>query len=339
MERVLVTGGTGFIGRHLLKGLLARGYAVRALTRRDPPPTSSPGLEWVPGRLEDPASLQAALKGCEGVFHLAGLVQARTPAEFFRVNADGTARLVEAVAQTGRPMRLIYVSSLAAVGPARDDGAVDETTPPRPISPYGESKLRGEAYVRQAPPSVAWTILRPPVVYGPGDRAVLPYFRLAARGWHVFFGPPDRRFSLVYVQDLVEGIVRVYECAQTHGKVYFIADPRPYTWTDVAETMTRLFGYERPRRLTVPTGLLWVAAVLLEAWSVLRKRPTFFDRDKLRELLQSNWVCRVENLRQDTGFCPRYTLEEGFRETIAWYIAHGWISGPRRPIQVPLAGR
>ncbi|MDW7984985.1 MAG: NAD-dependent epimerase/dehydratase family protein, partial [Acidobacteriota bacterium] len=119
MERICVTGGTGFIGRHLLEALTAQGYAVRALTRRDPPARSLPGLEWVPGRLEDLASLRAALDSCNGVIHLAGLVQARTPAEFFRVNADGTARLVEAVVQTGRPMRLVYVSSLAAVGPAR----------------------------------------------------------------------------------------------------------------------------------------------------------------------------------------------------------------------------
>lgn len=338
MERVFVTGGTGFIGRHLLEALVARGYAVRALTRRDPPATSPPGLEWVLGRLEDPATLRTALDGCSGVIHLAGLVQARTPEEFFHVNADGTARLVEAVAQTGRPMRLIYISSLAAVGPAQDADAVDETTPPHPVSPYGESKLRGEAYVQQAPPSVAWTILRPPVVYGPGDRAVLPYFRMAARGWHVFLGSPDRQFSLIYVKDLVEGILHVYACERTHREVYFIADPVVYTWRDVAETMTRLYGFDRPRRVTVPTWVLWGIAVLLEAWSALRGRPTFFDRDKLQELLEPRWVCRVDKIIEHTGFRPRYTLADGFRETIEWYVAHGWIPNVRRPVQVPLSG-
>ncbi len=328
MVAVFVTGGTGFIGHHLLRLLLERGYTVYALTRR-PQSWRPPGLTWIEGSLEDVAALRTGVRAGAGVIHLAGKIQARRTEEYFRVNTEGTRRLVEAMIAEGKPRRFVFISSLAAAGPAIDTPAVDETTPPRPVSPYGESKWQAEQIVHGLPEFIRWTILRPPAVYGPGDRATLPYFRIAARGWCVYLGNPERQFSLIYVRDLVEGILHVYAHPNTYRETYFIADVQPYSWRQVAETLTRICGVRRPRTVTIPPWTLWTAATFTETMARLFGRSAMLNRDKVREILQPRWVCRTEKLLQHTGFRPRYSLERGIRETIAWYRDHGWIRCPK----------
>ena len=194
----LVTGATGFVGSHLVDALVAENWRVRCLVRR------SSDLRWIPqqrielayGGLDEPAALGNALGGVEVVFHLAGVTSALTRDGYFRVNVDGTRRLVEVVSKHAPGALLVLCSSLAAAGPARTGRPLTEADPPIPIGPYGESKLAAERLVGSS--GLRHVIVRPPAVYGPRDRDMLHAFRLAACGWAPRIGPSSQRISLVH---------------------------------------------------------------------------------------------------------------------------------------------
>ena len=179
--KALVTGATGFVGSHLAEALRRRGDEVTALVRSPAKAAAlGPlGVRVLPGGLDDPDSLARAAEGQDVVFHVAGLVAARDEAEFLRVNRDGTAGLVAAAARA-RVGRFVYVSSMAAGGPADRGRPLTGTEPPNPVTAYGRSKLAGETAVKAG--SLPWVIMRPPTVYGPRDREVLKVFRMARWG-------------------------------------------------------------------------------------------------------------------------------------------------------------
>jgi len=194
---VFVTGGTGFVGAHLVKALCARGDTVTALVRRR---ALAKRLGWGPevrllsGDLDDEGTLRAGCAGADIVYHVAGKIAARSAAEFMATNRDGTANVLEA-ARDGGARRLLFVSSLAVAGPTTPRHPIDETRPPMPVTDYGRSKLAAELLVRAMPPSLAWTIVRPPVVYGEWDRGTLKIFQLARRGVVPVFGDGSQDFT------------------------------------------------------------------------------------------------------------------------------------------------
>ncbi|NOT07000.1 MAG: NAD(P)-dependent oxidoreductase, partial [Gemmatimonadales bacterium] len=204
--KVLVTGATGFVGGHLVDALLRRGDTVTALvrSRAKGEALAKRGVTPAPGDLADDAALRAAARGQEVVYHLAGLVAAHSEAEFQTVNADGTARLVAAVAAGAPSARLVLVSSMAAAGPSPAGGKLTGTEPARPVTAYGRSKLAGERAVAEGP--LPWTILRPPAVYGPGDLELLRVFKATAFGAVPVFGGGGQELSMVYGPDLAEAI-------------------------------------------------------------------------------------------------------------------------------------
>jgi uncharacterized protein YbjT (DUF2867 family) len=188
MSQVLaVTGGTGFVGQHLLRIAREAGYPLRALTRR--PQAPEEGIIWVRGDLDSPESLDELLLGADAVIHIAGLISG-SPAQFAAVNVGGTAALLAAAARVG-VRRLIHISSLAAREPS--------------LSRYGESKSQSEALVQSS--GLDWTIVRPPAVFGPGDRETLELFRMARRGFVAL--PPRGRFSVIHVEDLCRLLLAV----------------------------------------------------------------------------------------------------------------------------------
>ncbi len=204
---ILVTGGTGFIGSHLVERLAAQRRAVRCLVRPSSNLRDFPaGIELAQGDLESGAGLADALHAVDTVIHLAGVTKARSPADYDRGNAAATAQLVGAAASSGIH-RFVHVSSLAAAGPSSSNGPLSEEDAPRPVSHYGRSKLAGEQFVRQSPLADRAVIVRPPVVYGPRDRDVYQMIRTVAGGWMLQIGSVRRYFSLVYVGDLVDGLI------------------------------------------------------------------------------------------------------------------------------------
>lgn len=320
-----VTGGTGFIGQHVLTHLVHAGHHPKALVRRDPPVHLPETIEWVHGDLHSTSVISSALRDCDGIIHLAGLIKARSPREYFRVNGEGTAHLVHLAATLNRPIRFIYISSLAAAGPSKDGQPVDESKHPEPISTYGASKLAGENAVRSAPEHVNWTILRPPAVYGPGDRATLPYFRLIAWRIFLFLGDPGRPFSLIYGPDLARAIVHILDHPNTFSETFFVTHPDIMTWESLAHLIAETMGRQPVLRLTLPPRLLYSIGLLNESIARLAGRTAFLSREKFREILHPGWICSGIRLFERTGFQPPTPHKEGIHETIQWYRKHKWL--------------
>lgn len=325
--RAVVTGGAGFVGSHLIESLLSAGHDVVCLER----PGAS--LRWITGLpvrlvccgVEDPRALAAAFEGADVVFHLAGLTEARRPEDFYAVNTEGTATVLRAAAQQGnRPPKVILASSIAAVGPCRNGERLGRESVPYPLSHYGQSKLLAEAVVHAYRDRVPGTIVRWPSVYGPRERGVLKFFQLVRRGVAVTIGSWDREVSLIYVKDAVDGLLRVAEAPDSAGHTYYLAYPEPVTWRAFARAVGDALRRE-PILISVPRPVAQVVATVTETVAAVRRRAAILNRERVRELTQTRWVCDVSSACAELGFQPSYPVARAVPETAAWYREAGWL--------------
>jgi len=324
--RAFVTGGTGFVGSHLVEELLRRGYDVRALVRSDPRWLEGLPVERVTGDVTQIGARASEMEGADVVFHVAGLTRAPDPDLLHRANVDGTLALLDAAEAAGVP-RVLVTSSLAAAGPS-PGRPLTEDDPPHPISHYGASKAAMERAIaaRRAEgrgPEVV--VVRPPPVYGPREADIYTVVRAAARR-RVFpiVGDGEReRLDLVHVRDLVRGMIDAAESEGTGGETYFLGGPRPYTWGEVREAVAAALGHGLVR-VNVPRALVVPAGAAVEGAARLLGRYPPLNREKAREA-KASWVVSSEKARAAFGYAPEIGVEEGMRETIAWYRAHGWL--------------
>jgi nucleoside-diphosphate-sugar epimerase len=299
---VALTGATGFIGGAVARCLASAGWRVRALVRTESAAATLPSaVEPVRGGLAELDGLRRLVDGARAVVHCAGTVRGVTAAEFHAANVEGVARLAAAAAEQAGRARVILVSSLAARYPE--------------LSPYAASKRGGERALADS--GVRAAVLRPPAVYGPADREIRPLFRWMARGIAPVLGGRDHRFSLVFVDDLADAIVRLLQSGVAGGEVFELHDGRPggYTWDDVRAAMARWRG--RPvRAVPIPHHLLDVLARANVAMAPLRHRSPMLTPGKVRELSHHDWLCDNTALSAATGWAPRIDLDEGIRRTV-----------------------
>lgn len=321
--KVALTGGSGFVGHHLARALRRDGHAVTALVRDPARGTALSGLgcTLVQGALADADALHRLVAGAEVVFHVAGAVAASSRADFFRVNADGAAAVARAAAQA-RVGRLVHVSSLAVTGPSRPGEPVDESGPPRPVTPYGESKRAGEDVVRAS--GVPFVIVRPPAVYGPGDREFLRLFRLARTGLAPLLGDGSQQLSLVYAPDLAEALLCAAVATAALGGTYHAAGPEVVRQREWLAAIGRAVGRE-PRLLPLPRPVVRGALALAGAWSRLTGLPSVLSPEKAPELLAPAWTCSSEALARDAGWRAATSIEAGLQQTAAAYRKAGWL--------------
>ena len=323
----LVTGGTGFIGSHLVETLLAEGHEVRCLVRdrrRLGWLAGLPGVGLAQGNVGDPLSLRECLEGVDHIYHVAGLTRAPTAREFLRVNAEGTRHLVRACLEGTRgPRRFIHLSSLAAAGPMPSATPIAEDMLHRPVSPYGRSKLEGEVAVLAAKDRLHVTVLRPPVVYGPRDRGVLEFARWVARGLLPMPAGPPRSLSLCYIQDLVAALLAAGEAEVASGEIFHVAGEGAFTWQEVGGALGDALGV-RPKPVRLPVPVLLAMATIADAWGWVTGRPGYFSRGKVREAT-GHWICDTRKARQQLGMVPRVGLREGVALSMKWYREAGWL--------------
>jgi nucleoside-diphosphate-sugar epimerase len=324
--KVLITGANGFLGSHVAEKLASEGHELRLLLRRTSDTQFLEGLEYerAEGDIRHAASLEAAASGVDAVVHCAGLTTARTEREYREVNEYGTKDLADAAVRAG-VQRFVYISSLAAQGPSPDGAFYDamEVTPD-PRSPYGESKLGGERHVMAKSDEMSVVSLRCPVIYGPRDRALLPFYHLVRFRIMPLYGDGQHQISWVYVKDAASAITRSLTAHGPSGRIYTISDGGRHTWRKLATMLGDTLG-RQPLKVPVP-GLLYGAAGLAgsAAGGVLRMALPL-NRHRVREFAQQYWVCGHERITRELGWEPAYLPDEGLRETLAWYREHGWV--------------
>jgi dihydroflavonol-4-reductase len=301
---VAVTGASGFIGSNLTAHLSARGHDIRAVRR----PFDRPDLI-------------DTLGGCDVVVHLAGVVAAARDEEYFEANVTATRVVAEATRAAGA--RLVHISSLAAAGPASRDRPRVEDDPPAPMTAYGRSKLEGERVIK-AVSGLPWTILRPGVVYGPRDRAVLALFRMARAGMLPLVGRETAAYTMIHVADVVRAIEAAVDRGDASGETMFVGHPEPVSARALVEGVRDAAG-GAATIVRVPQPVLWIAALAGDAIGTLRGKPVVINRRRYDELNAEGFVCRVDRLRDRLGVVAGIALRDGLAQTAKWYRSNGWL--------------
>lgn len=304
-DTIAVTGATGFIGQALCKRLLQDGFQVRALVRNRSRANRLAGVELVEGSLAEQPSLKQLVSGCHSVIHCAGAVRGARQQDFDDVNVDGLRCLLKILQNHSPSTRLLSLSSLAASVPE--------------LSFYATSKFRGEQLLQNEAGGLAWTILRPPAVYGPGDKELLPLFKLMARGFLPIPGAIDSRISIIHVDDLVNAIAAWLGSATTPADVFTVEDGRDngYSWREIAAVVERITG-RRVRLVSVPAFLLDSFAWINSRLAKTLDYAPMLTPEKLRELRHTDWVCSHAAFSLEFGWQPALQLQQGLELTPGW---------------------
>jgi dihydroflavonol-4-reductase len=316
--KILVTGGTGFVGSHLIKELLKeKENTVYALIRDRKKLDSfnfKEEITVIAGNLFESEAFPADI---ELVFHLAALTKVISPKEFIHSNHDGTRSLLDKLRPLTKLRKVILLSSVAAAGPNRQSVCLREDMPENPVSLYGKSKLAQEIILREYCPA-PYIIIRAPIVFGPGDLDMLAIFRILSKGVLLALGRNERQDSVIYVKDLVRGMIAAAN-SRCQNEIFYIANAEPIAWEKFMREASLLMGKKRIQKIIVPKILVWLLAELSEMHIRIFKRRAIFNRDKFREMRYPVWTCSVEKSQNLLHFQPLFPVETALRETIRWY--------------------
>ncbi len=325
---IAITGGTGFIGSHLVDRMLEHGHRVRTLVR------ASSNLRWLEGKnvelvqgdIRDAASLEPFVRDADMVYHIAGVVKARDRQGYFDGNVKATENMLEATRRYApRVRRFLYVSSQTAAGPSPSlDRPVRETDTPRPITTYGESKIAAEAAVRASGDALPWTIVRPPAMYGPRDTEIFIYFQTINRGLDSMIGFDDKRLSLLHSDDLVQGMVLAAESPNSIGQTYFLGSEEFYSWPQVGRIAAAAL-HRRVIKVRLPHTIVFAVAAIAQGLAALQRKPATLNLEKARDITQRYWICDISKAKAELGYRQTVSIEEGIRGTADWYRAQGWL--------------
>jgi nucleoside-diphosphate-sugar epimerase len=325
--RILLTGANGFIGSEVAKKLTAQKNNVRCFVR------SSGSLQWLAdlkteifyGDLFDKVSLKNALKNIDMVFHLAGVTKSSNVQGYERGNYFATKNLLDTIIENNIKLeRLLFVGSQAAYGPSTSLEPIDENQFPNPLTFYGKSKLKAQQYVEKFKDKIPTTIVLPSAVYGPRDKDVLEFFKTVKLGIIPQLGGRDKYASMVHVADLADGIIAAAQNKNTIGQKYFLTNPSPCSWGEIARITLNHLG-KSAIHVNLPLTLINTIAGVTEVIARIRKKPNILSRQKVIEMKQDFWICSPKKAWQDFGWEAQIDLDTGIKETLGWYVSEGWL--------------
>lgn len=326
-KNALVTGGTGFVGSHLVELLLQKGYSVTCLVR------DTKQLRWLrglnvrilQGDCLHPGPLDAAVQGASFVFHLAGLTKARRSRDYYLANQVGTRNMLQACARSNPEIKkFILMSSLAAAGPSLDGTPVKVHDPARPVSDYGRSKQKAEEEALRYKERIPVVILRPSAVYGPRDRDMYALFQWASRGLTIEISGGERFINPCYVKDLALATLQAAEQKTASGSIFFVAEQQTYSWSAFRQALLTA-GSVRAVNVKIPYSAAYLIGVVSEIGGLFTGKPALTNRQKVLEASQRYWVCDVRETEKQLGFRSEYPLQEGLEITWKWYRDNNWL--------------
>jgi nucleoside-diphosphate-sugar epimerase len=330
--KILITGASGFIGSFIVEEALKRGFETWAAVRK------SSSREWLKDKrinfielnLSSKAQLVEQLKGkaFDYVVHAAGVTKCLNKADFRRINTEGTKNLVDALIETGMPLkRLVFVSSLSVFGAIREQQPYEEIREndvPQPNTEYGRSKLAAEQYLDSLGTRIPYIILRPTGVYGPKEKDYYIMAKSIKQHSDFAVGYRQQDITFVYVEDVVQAIFLALEKGE-NGRKYFLSDGQVYQSATFSKLIHEALGRPWWIRLTVPEWVLRIVTFCGEYTGRMTGKVTALNNDKYNILRQRNWRCDIEPARKELGYEPKVMLDEGVKRTIKWYQEHGWL--------------
>jgi nucleoside-diphosphate-sugar epimerase len=320
--KTLVTGSSGFVGGHLVRNLLERGYDVSCLVRAASDPGALAGLPVTRtrGSYSDLESLRRAVKGMDYIFHAGAVLSAPDWPGYFETNVKGTANILEACAQVNPGLRkFVYVSSISAAGPAINKKPLRESDDCQPVSSYGKSKYLAEQAVAIFFSRLPIVIVRPPNVLGVGQKELLAVLKLIR--WRIvpMIGRREKQTSICFVQDLVRAMVLVAENEQARGKIYFVAAEEFYSWRGIMAQL--LLEMDIKFVLRIPHHLLLILALFSESIARLTGKAPLIKRSDLRSARDNFWLCDASLIREELGFHTKVEFIQGIRDIVRDFIA------------------
>lgn len=323
----VVTGGTGFVGSHLVDLLLKKNFKVKCIVRK------SSSLKWLEGKdveiydcgLFDKEGLYDVLKDADYLYHVAGVVRSKTKNGFFRGNVDTTKNLLEVISESNKKIkRVVIVSSLTAVGPAKNGITVNEETEPNPITTYGKSKLAEEKLAKEFMGKIPITICRAPAIYGERESDIYAMFKGVQKGIMTLVGFNDKKLSLIHGRDFVNGLYLASISETSKNKIYFISSEEIYDWNQVSDAMEKAVG-KKAFRLKIPHSIIYVVGGVSHLANYLSSKPATFNLEKAKDFVQESWTCDTSKAKKDFGYAQQISLEDGMKSTVDWYREHKWL--------------
>jgi nucleoside-diphosphate-sugar epimerase len=323
----VVTGGSGFVGSHLVDLLLSKNYEVRCIVR------NSSNLRWLDNKdvklfdcgLYNKDELKKVLTDANFLFHVAGVVRSKTKEGFYRGNVDTTKTLLEVIDENNIHLnRMVIVSSLTACGPAENGIPCTEETVPHPITTYGKSKLAEEELAKKYMGKIPITICRAPAIYGERESDIYAMFKGAQKGIMTLVGFNDKKLSLIHGRDFVQGIYLAANSEKAKSQIYFISSEKIYDWNTVTNAIEKAIG-KKTLRIRIPHFIIYLIGGISHFINYFSKNPATFNLEKAKDFVQESWTCDVEKAKNDFGYKQLISLEDGMVSTVNWYRENNWL--------------
>jgi len=319
--KALVTGATGFIGSHLVETLITKNWDITCLIRSKSRVDflKKFPVHFVISQPDSPESFEKAVIGQDYAFHLAGRILSASPRTYDLANRQLTRNLIHACLRKNPTIkRFVHVSSIAAAGPSPPGQYADETQPCAPTSEYGRSKLRGEEAVQEIWDSIPATIIRPPNVYGPRQKETEQLIKVLSKRIVPMLKQEDKTTSLIYVKDLVDGIIQAAFSPKTRSQIYYLTDGKGYSWREITLMLKKhLLG--NSLHFPLPEEFIYFSAFLVDMLKRTKLIKSFFGRRAWKAMVQTPWLFSPAKAEKDFGFKTKYNLEKGIKETVDYY--------------------